>query len=333
MIQEQEKSGDYGAAIRGDEQTAAWARETNLGGTDAGRSTSDGANRIAITVGAVLVIALIMICFRLAFDGVKTAVDAKGFTGARYTDADPDAPPAITPGVPAGIRTAPASATIVNLPPPVPVAVPVVATHNLFLTDAERDRLADLLADCRAAYDASGELSQKWTTTVAGANTAERVGILSAKAAEEGTSTSVPRPLTAREWDAIDTQMDAISATVGVGNPTVPISAGVAGDKHRNGAGNAGLFADNANGVGANRFRETRRTSNAGGHAPSEGGTTARYAGERGPYRNASAGQRDTLSKKIGVFLLKPQAAVSGSRRCHRRKRRRGRTVPPPFPP
>ena len=228
MIEQEEKSGDYGAAIRGDEQTVAWASQTDLGGTEAGRAPSHTINRIALTLGGVLMVSLILLCFRLAYDGIKTKVDAKGFTGKAYlddansvADSGPRAPVGMANSIPIAPRTAPLSVVAPTLPLSVPA--PVNTRHgsssSLFASEGERQRVADLLTDCRAAYDSSGELSRKWAETVGGKTA--RTNAVEIAASEDDTSAKSvpilgPHPLSSKEWDTIDTQIEAISATVGL---------------------------------------------------------------------------------------------------------------------
>ena len=216
----QEKSGDYGAAIGGGEKTTVWASQGGLGGNPAGRDTPDGANKVALILSGVLIAALIVICFRLAFGNVKKAADSKRLTALAYRDSDPSAPTGANPGVPAGTtprQTAPRLPLPVNLPAPASLSSsPVVAPiRNLFLTDAEREQVAGLLLDCRAAYEASGELSQRWVAIGAVQPATRDVGFAQTRVAEvDADSASASRFPTVRERDTINTQMDAIDTTV-----------------------------------------------------------------------------------------------------------------------
>ncbi|MBC8135009.1 MAG: hypothetical protein H8F28_03875 [Fibrella sp.] len=220
MIEQQEKSGDYGAAIRGDEATVAWSNQTGLGGTEAGRYPVDTMNRFALALGGVLLVALVLLCFRLAYDGIQTDTEKKGFTGKQYLD-DESVTAYTGPGAPAGrgnlSPVAPRSApqpvvqAPVSMPLPVPVA-PSTGRRVIFASDTERERVTGLLADCRAAYDASGEVSQKWFATAGTFKVVERLN------AENTTANTMeadaPRPLSAKEWNSIDTQIEGIAATV-----------------------------------------------------------------------------------------------------------------------
>ncbi len=221
MIEQQEKSGDYGAAIRGDEATVAWSKESDLGGTEAGRLPVDGTNRAALMLGGVLLVALVLLCFRLAYDGIKTGTENKGFTGKQYLDDEASAGFA-GPGAPVGTREMlPSAAAAVRatpppapLPPPMPAppAPAVTAQRAVFASDADRVRVTGLLGDCRAAYDASGEVSQKWFGTVGTMRVVDR---LDREGARRGDGeTNIARPLSAKDWNSIDTQMEGIAATV-----------------------------------------------------------------------------------------------------------------------
>ncbi len=217
MIQHEEKSGDYGAAIRGDEQTVAWANQTDLGGTDAGHHTAPSMNKVALAFGGVLVIALVFLCFRLAYDGIKTGVERNGLAAnAPTVRAAPAyaAPRASVTGRPAPVAAAPVSISApVSLSAPSMVPPRPIAPRVVFASDADREHITDLLGDCRAAYEASGEASRKWYA----ANTTRTAARMSHKEAVESDSgVDGPHLLSASEWDSIDTQVEGFSTTVGL---------------------------------------------------------------------------------------------------------------------
>ncbi|MBC7806665.1 MAG: hypothetical protein H7145_10990 [Akkermansiaceae bacterium] len=217
MIEQQEKSGDYGAAIRGDEATAAWSGQADLGGTGARSYPIDTMNRFALILGGVLLVALVLLCFRLAYDGVKTGAENAGLTNRAYLAGEPDVYNG--PRTPAGAGNAsldasrsasqPGVQSPVNFPAP---ALPVAARQPIFMSDIERARVSDLLSDCRAAYDASGEVSQKWFAAVGAVRAVETLNRDDIRAV--GTDTNISRPLSGKEWNSIDTQIEGISATV-----------------------------------------------------------------------------------------------------------------------
>ncbi|MBC8142018.1 MAG: hypothetical protein H7Y38_11320 [Armatimonadetes bacterium] len=221
-----EKSGDYGDAVRGDEQTAAWANQTDLMGTEAGRSPGDGDNKVALTVGAVLIVALVLLCFRLAYTGINNSAATKAITGQEYAEVDspapapaplrPDtpfgvAPPSLLPQTTQALPT-PRPATLTFAPPAPPAPAPKMP---LFALDAEREKIADLLEDCRVAVDASGTLAPKWSAVAAGTNS-RTPSLLSPRKSGDTmampvSETSAP---TAKEWSAMDTQMEGIATAV-----------------------------------------------------------------------------------------------------------------------
>lgn len=215
-----EKSGDYGEALRGDERTAVWASQTDSGGTDAGRGAINGDNKVALTVGAVLIVALVLLCFRLAYTGIKES--AKNTTAGRYDATDTPAPVAFQPGAPA--VAAPRAAQPAPLPTPRPVtmgfappASPApVPERTLFASEKERERVAELLRECRVAFDVSGELAPQWSATVAGVRPRAETTLKASKSdeASETPVTAAPSVPTAKEWDAMDTQMEAIATSV-----------------------------------------------------------------------------------------------------------------------
>lgn len=221
MVEQQEKSGDYGAAIRGDEATVAWSQQTDLGGTEAGRYPVDAMNKFALALGGVLLVALVLLCFRLAYDGMKTGVANKGYSTDEARGEANDVYNG--PGAPAGSgstpqiapRTAPQFVTPAPMTPVVPPPpMPTGAQKTFVISDVERERVSGLLADCRAAYDASGEVSQKWFETAGTAKAIQRLNAESGTAAANTGPDTTARPLTTNEWSSIDTQIEGIAATV-----------------------------------------------------------------------------------------------------------------------
>ncbi len=214
-----ERSGDYGAAIRGDDPTTAWTPPTGIGAPEAGPYPADTMNKVALAFGGILLVALVLLCFRLGWEGTKPSTDAKRAAGKSFAGNLPHS----GPGVPAGIatRSVPSAAPVVNLPAPTTNTAPAVVHSALFTSDVERNRVLNLLADCRSAYDASGELSQKWFTTASAVKPIERLDVMQAKSAGESDTTQaalpdMPHLITGKDWDSIDTQIEAIASTVGL---------------------------------------------------------------------------------------------------------------------
>ncbi len=212
-----EKSGDYGDAVRGHEQTAAWASQTDLRG-DTGRGTADGDNKVALTVGAVLIVALVLLCFRLAYTGSKDSAATGNVAGqgrgamrpATPFGAAPISAPAQNP-VP---LPTPRPVTLGFAPPSAPLPEPGRA---LFASEKERERVAELLLDCRVAFDISGELAPRWSGTVAGVRPRTEIPLLTDKSTGATVVPDIPAAPaapTAKEWSAIDTQMEAIATSV-----------------------------------------------------------------------------------------------------------------------
>lgn len=214
-----ERSGDYGAAIRGDEATVAWPKNADLGVTEATNYPVDTMNRFALGLGGVLLVALVLLCFRLAYDGAKTGDGNKVATNRESRNDGSDVYNG--PAAPSGISSA-STLPVRSAPQPVvqsPVSVPAPAfiasgtpQQMFFISDTERERVTGLLADCRAAYDASGEVSQKWFASVDTMKVAARLNVQEVPATGDGDDT--PRPLSAKDWNSIDTQIEGIAATV-----------------------------------------------------------------------------------------------------------------------
>lgn len=218
-----ERSGDYGAAIRGDDPTTAWAAPTGLGETEAPSYPADTMNKVALTFGGILLVALVLLCFRLGFDGSKPSGDAKEPRGKSFAGTASYAGPGAPVGrVDSSSHSVPLpAAPVVNLPPPANNAPPAIVHSALFASNTERNRVLNLLSDCRSAYDASGELSQKWFSAADAAKSVERLDTAQAKAAEESSIAQTvlpdsPHILSGKEWDSIDTQIEAIASTIGL---------------------------------------------------------------------------------------------------------------------
>ena len=227
-MQVQEKSGESGVhrangeALRGHEPTAVWASPGDLGGTEAGRADADTNNKVALTVGAVLIAALVLLCFRLAYSGIQDAAKTKGYTVETPDTggANPAAPRVaggvdFHPAAPAGIPVqAPAPRRVVSASTLLPTPPKIV--EPLFDSAAQRAQVIALLRDCRSAYDASGELAPKWSAFAgeAFASTADK-NTFSLKETDAVRDAPAATSPPATDWSAVDMQMEAITMSVG----------------------------------------------------------------------------------------------------------------------
>ena len=222
MIEHGERSGEWGEVVAGDEKVVAY--KGSWLGTDADRpGDRDGMSRLAVTGGAVLIVALIFLCCRLAFDGIKgTATHKVSAYIAQASD----------PGAPAGTGAVRSPRTRPLPAPMLPVNAPIapVVTARLFTDPEQQGRLLDLLADCRAAYEEAGKFAPKWiqaagenSSRVPVVNGAEKaVGTEESAAGAAPAPLSVPLPpkpiagLTPEQWNTVDAQMTAIDSDVGL---------------------------------------------------------------------------------------------------------------------
>lgn len=228
MIEHLEKSGDYGAAIRGDEKTAAWAAtDPGVAIPTTSRDVSDGGmNKVAVTLGSVVLIALVLLCFRLAYDSVRTQAAKKGFTTPHYGTGEAESFGQISPRSPVGVApiVAPPAAPLANLPaPPAPVPA-VVETRVVWASESERAQVVALLDDFHAAYHTSGELSREWFAAV-GAIPAQETAIGKTQRAvlrdataitDASESSTPPRFLSAKERQSINAQIEGLTVSAGL---------------------------------------------------------------------------------------------------------------------
>ena len=221
-----EKSGDYGAAIRGDEKTAAWAAtEPGVAIPTTSRDVSDGGmNKVAVGFGSVVIIALVLLCLRLAFDGVRDGAAKKGFTTPKYGTGAPETWGRLSPQAPVrapGV-TAPAVAAPLTILPVPPPPTPAVATAKVvWASESERERVLELTGDFRAAYETGGELSREWFTAVGALpvqNATSAIGVSEKRQLDaiRVTESVAPRFLTAKERETINTQIEGLTVAAGL---------------------------------------------------------------------------------------------------------------------
>ena len=221
-IQNEERDVEYGDAVKGDETIALWARMEELGGTEAGRPQVEGVPPLVYILGVPVLVGLILLCCSMAFKGAQQSSVSKTFANRGYLADDDNSPQ----GPSSSARTANAGFTIpktnmgqspVTLAAPAPMPIPSPASPSRIWSSAlERDRVTELLSDCRVAYNLSGELSQRWLTSTQGTVIAMRPGAVYTTAANTSAADKGARPLTNQDWNAIDGEMDAIAGTIGI---------------------------------------------------------------------------------------------------------------------
>jgi hypothetical protein len=130
----------------------------------------EGLRRGGIALGALVVVALVFLCFKLAFNTATRVADSRGL--AHRGDPLPDDDAAGGPGIPAGRRTTygaaaggylpPALRGPTGPPPPPPLPAPGVAVPDapvpVFDDPEERLRVAEQVQQARDAYDLARKL-------------------------------------------------------------------------------------------------------------------------------------------------------------------------------
>jgi len=135
----------------------------------------EGLRRGGIALGALVIVALIFLCFKLAFNTATRVADARGLSHRADPLPDDDVDRGVNPGMPgrgaqgrtygaaAGGYLPPMSGGPVGPPPPPPLPAPGAAglineQIPIFADEDERLRVAQQLSQARDAYDMARKL-------------------------------------------------------------------------------------------------------------------------------------------------------------------------------